>query len=69
MIKIYVPIFFDDYFVETSNWSEPLVYGSIPSARFGHSACVIGDGMYVYGGSVDHSEFSNDLYMLWTLKP
>ena len=35
---------------DTFKWSTPDVGGSIPLARDGHSACVIGEKIYVFGG-------------------
>lgn len=35
---------------KTLKWSSPNVFGTIPSARDGHSACVIQDAMYIFGG-------------------
>lgn len=32
------------------SWSRPRVYGKIPGARDGHSACIIDNRMYVFGG-------------------
>ena len=36
-------------------WSSPNVFGTIPSARDGHSACVIQDAMYIFGGYSENS--------------
>lgn len=37
----------------------------IPIPRDGHSACVIDNCMYIFGGFQEHpSQFSQDLYML-----
>ncbi|UJR20321.1 hypothetical protein I4U23_023452 [Adineta vaga] len=45
-------------------WSYVRVTGTdIPSSRDGHSACVINDRMYIFGGFEDFSQqFSNDLF-------
>ncbi|RWS07856.1 kelch domain-containing protein 3-like protein, partial [Dinothrombium tinctorium] len=55
-------------------WSQPKVKGFIPSARDGHSSCVIDDCMFVFGGLDDNFEMlSQSLYCLnlrtlvWTL--
>ena len=46
-------------------WSQPTVCGDIPGARDGHSACVINNCMYVFGGyEEDTDQFSQDVHML-----
>lgn len=51
----------------TFRWSAPAVSGHIPPARDGHSACVIGKKIYIFGGYVQRSEcFSKDVYVLDT---
>ncbi len=35
---------------KTYKWSKPAVRGQIPAERDGHSACIIGDHMYIFGG-------------------
>ena len=41
--------------LETCQWSLVQIIGEqIPSARDGHSACVIHDRMYIFGGFEDH---------------
>ena len=46
-------------------WSRPKVTGSIPGARDGHSACVVNNSMYIFGGFVDDlNEFSCDVHCL-----
>jgi len=50
---------------ETLKWSIPNVFGSKPVPKDGHSACIIGNCMYIFGGFQEHpSQFSQDLYML-----
>ncbi|GLH02669.1 hypothetical protein R5R35_001086 [Gryllus longicercus] len=49
----------------TLKWSRPKVTGSIPDARYGHTACVIDNCMYIFGG--EHSSRpvqSNDVHCL-----
>ncbi|XP_041352699.1 kelch domain-containing protein 3-like [Gigantopelta aegis] len=47
----------------TNRWSRPVVYGNIPGARDGHSACVINNKMYIYGGfEVEVDRFFNDVH-------
>ncbi|XP_002731257.1 kelch domain-containing protein 3-like [Saccoglossus kowalevskii] len=48
-------------------WCCPKVIGDIPAARDGHSACVIDNCMYIFGGYEDESEcFSNTVHKLDT---
>jgi len=49
---------------KTHRWSIVSVHGYlIPSARDGHSACLIHDRMYIFGGfEDDNQQFSNELY-------
>lgn len=52
-------------------WTLIRATGCIPGARDGHSACVIGNRMYVFGGFEEQADrFSNDVYALdlWTFK-
>lgn len=35
---------------DTHKWSTPRVSGTVPGARDGHSACVLGKTMYIFGG-------------------
>lgn len=58
----------------TLKWSIPRVCGCIPAARDGHSSCIFGDAMYIFGGYEDSAEpFRPDVYKLdltcmeWTL--
>ncbi|XP_053456990.1 kelch domain-containing protein 3 isoform X2 [Nycticebus coucang] len=60
--------------VNTHKWSTPRVSGTIPGARDGHSACVLGKIMYIFGGYEQLADcFSNDIHkldtstMTWTL--
>ena len=39
----------------TLKWSSPNVFGTIPSARDAHSACVIQEAMYIFGGYFEAS--------------
>ncbi len=38
------------FFLDTLKWSVPLTNGSPPEERDGHSACVVGTKMYIFGG-------------------
>ncbi|XP_043763436.1 kelch domain-containing protein 3 isoform X3 [Cervus elaphus] len=60
--------------VNTHKWSTPRVSGAVPGARDGHSACVLGKTMYIFGGYEQLADcFSNDIHkldtstMTWTL--
>ncbi|XP_036269611.1 kelch domain-containing protein 3 isoform X2 [Pipistrellus kuhlii] len=60
--------------VNTHKWSTPRVLGTVPGARDGHSACVLGKTMYIFGGYEQLADcFSNDIHkldtstMTWTL--
>ena len=53
------------YFTATFTWTRPAVQGRIPGARDGHSACVINNKMYIFGGYEEEIEqFSNDVHAL-----
>ena len=50
---------------KTGTWSRPVVAGNIPPERDGHSACVINDSMYVFGGYEEsHSRYGQEVYQL-----
>ena len=50
---------------KTGTWSRPNVMGNIPPERDGHSACVIEDSMYVFGGYEEsHSRYGQEVYKL-----
>ncbi|XP_036623429.1 kelch domain-containing protein 3 isoform X4 [Trichosurus vulpecula] len=60
--------------INTHKWFTPRVSGTVPGARDGHSACVLGKNMYVFGGYEQLADcFSNDIHkldtssMTWTL--
>ncbi|XP_021547805.1 kelch domain-containing protein 3 isoform X1 [Neomonachus schauinslandi] len=60
--------------VNAHKWSTPRVSGTVPGARDGHSACVLGKTMYIFGGYEQLADcFSNDIHkldtstMTWTL--
>ncbi|CAG9536538.1 unnamed protein product [Cercopithifilaria johnstoni] len=38
------------YYFKTRKWYDVIVHGEIPPERFQHTACVIDEKMYVYGG-------------------
>lgn len=50
---------FNDLFCFDTNthiWSKPIVSGTLPAPRIGHSACVINGSMYIFGGFGEHSQ-------------
>ena len=50
---------------KTGTWGRPNVVGNIPPERDGHSACVINDSMYVFGGYEEsHSRYGQEVYKL-----
>eukprot|EP00092_Neocalanus_flemingeri_P007660 GFUD01008272.1.p1 GENE.GFUD01008272.1~~GFUD01008272.1.p1 ORF type:complete len:401 (-),score=117.36 GFUD01008272.1:98-1300(-) len=49
----------------TYQWTRPVVEGDVPGARDGHSAAIIGNYMYVFGGYEEIIErFGQDVYRL-----
>lgn len=49
----------------THMWSQPKVHGEVPGARDGHSACVINNCMYIFGGYEEDTDmFSQDVHVL-----
>ncbi|XP_037960514.1 kelch domain-containing protein 3 [Teleopsis dalmanni] len=50
---------------ETLSWSRPKVTGEVPGARDGHSACIVENCMYIFGGFITEiNEFSCDVHCL-----
>jgi len=50
---------------KTHTWSRPEVEGEIPGERDGHSATIVGDHMFVFGGYEENYErFGQDVYRL-----
>lgn len=46
-------------------WSCPEVFGGVPGARDGHTACIINHKMYVLGGFLDDiDEYAEGLHAL-----
>lgn len=52
------------YDLDSQVWSNiiPESDSQIPSGRVFHAAAVIGDSMYVFGGTVDNNVRSGDMY-------
>ncbi|KAJ6228967.1 rab9 effector protein [Anaeramoeba flamelloides] len=54
---------FHIYDIDKNEWdNDPQYYGKIPSARSGHSAAVIGNQFWVFGGRGKTQGFLNDLH-------
>lgn len=50
---------------QTLKWSKPQVTGNIPGVRDGHSACIYGQYMYIFGGFEEQiNQFSCDVHCL-----
>lgn len=49
---------------ETATWIQVQSLGVAPQPRFGHSACVHGSVMVVFGGTLSGAEATNDLFCL-----
>lgn len=50
---------------KTLQWTTPSVYGAMPGARDGHSACIYGNRMYIFGGFEEViDQFSCDVHCL-----
>lgn len=50
---------------ETEKWLKPSMHGIVPPPTVGHSACVVGNKMYVFGGyQPSLNKLSHDVYIL-----
>ncbi|XP_016149383.1 kelch domain-containing protein 3-like isoform X1 [Sinocyclocheilus grahami] len=53
--------------VTQHRWFTPKISGTVPGARDGHSACVLGKAMYIFGGYEQLADcFSNEIHKLDT---
>uniref|UniRef100_A0A671KM52 Kelch domain containing 3 n=1 Tax=Sinocyclocheilus anshuiensis TaxID=1608454 RepID=A0A671KM52_9TELE len=53
--------------VSQHRWFTPKISGTVPGARDGHSACVLGKAMYIFGGYEQLADcFSNEIHKLDT---
>ncbi|XDV49740.1 hypothetical protein PO909_018930 [Leuciscus waleckii] len=53
--------------VNQHRWFTPKISGTVPGARDGHSACVLGKAMFIFGGYEQLADcFSNDIHKLDT---
>ena len=52
-------------FAVKQRWSEPAIKGSPPTPRDSHSCTVVGDNLFVFGGT-DGTNMLNDLHILDT---
>uniref|UniRef100_A0A9J7X0Z6 Kelch domain containing 3 n=1 Tax=Cyprinus carpio carpio TaxID=630221 RepID=A0A9J7X0Z6_CYPCA len=52
-------------------WFTPKISGTVPGARDGHSACVLGKAMYIFGGyeqllpTMESCTYSVDIMLVW----
>jgi len=46
----------------SDKWTQLMPYGDVPIARWGHSASVVGEDMYVFGGTNAAGSVLNDLW-------
>ncbi|XP_070298063.1 kelch domain-containing protein 3-like, partial [Salvelinus sp. IW2-2015] len=52
---------------DNHRWFTPKISGTVPGARDGHSACILGKAMYIFGGYEQLADcFSNDIHKLDT---
>jgi hypothetical protein len=47
-----------------SKWIEPVIKGSVPSVRWLHSANIVNNKIFCFGGSAGTGHFLNDLHIL-----
>ncbi|XP_055745607.1 kelch domain-containing protein 3-like [Salvelinus fontinalis] len=53
--------------INNHRWFTPKISGTVPGARDGHSACILGKAMYIFGGYEQLADcFSNDIHKLDT---
>lgn len=53
--------------INQHRWFTPKISGTVPGARDGHSACVLGKAMYIFGGYEQLADcFSNEIHKLDT---
>lgn len=50
--------------VETLVWRKVKCHGDIPPARYGHSLCLLGSRVFIFGGRGDNKKYFNDIYMM-----
>lgn len=52
------------YDLDTQTWSivQPALESNVPSGRLFHAAAVVGDAMYVFGGTVDNNVRSGEMF-------
>lgn len=58
--KIYLLFFF----LEKMSWSRPIIKGTPPSARWGHTCSCLGDGRLLVFGGHDGNKMLNDIHIL-----
>lgn len=52
------------YDTSTNRWSKVFVSGSLPLPVYEHASCVVGDRLYVYGGTNNQNQIYSSLYVL-----
>lgn len=54
----------DSFDVSTKQWEvvHPAEQSDTPSGRLFHGATVVGDAMYIFGGTVDNNVRSNEIF-------
>lgn len=52
------------YNVSKSEWQSVKTQQQQPTARYQHTATLVGDCVYVFGGRLDNETFTNDMYIL-----
>lgn len=50
--------------VETLVWRKVRCHGDLPPPRYGHSLCMLGSRIFIFGGRTEKSKYLNDIYML-----
>ncbi|GBG30908.1 Kelch domain-containing protein 3 [Hondaea fermentalgiana] len=52
--------------LETNTWHKVRTGGRAPTARYGHRASVVGERMYIFGGSGPNGKLHNEVFFLDT---
>lgn len=50
--------------INNCKWHKMSCSGDIPPARYGHTACIIGSRMFVFGGKGENGNIYKDIYFL-----
>eukprot|EP00164_Ancoracysta_twista_P000913 GFYU01001200.1.p1 GENE.GFYU01001200.1~~GFYU01001200.1.p1 ORF type:complete len:566 (-),score=134.77 GFYU01001200.1:41-1738(-) len=54
------------YFIDSKKWKKAAVYGTVPTGRVGHTAVLVNEKLFVFGGSTKGVPL-NDTYILDTV--